>query len=163
MLSLLGTEELKVNFFVINKNGRYIYKNSTYQECVGEVPYVTDPKAWKISLSIMNEKKRRIVEESYAGKHYLSIKSPLMIDGQAEGVIGIAVDITERKRLEELEKQIDKQIEFYELGKMANDIGTPIQALKVVEDMYKDTFGEREKKLFEFSLRTIKDIGDRLM
>jgi PAS domain S-box-containing protein len=95
---------------------------------------------------------------------YMSNKIPLINSaGKIIGLLGISIDITERKGLEELEKQIDKQMELYEPGKVANDIGTPIQALKVVEDMYKDKFGEREKKLFEFSVRSIKDIGERLI
>jgi hypothetical protein len=95
---------------------------------------------------------------------YMSNKIPLINSaGKIIGLLGISIDITERKRLEDVEKQIYKQMAFYELGKVTNDIGTPLRALKVVEDMYKDTFRKREKKMFEFSVESIKDIGDRLI
>jgi hypothetical protein len=57
----------------------------------------------------MKTRKQVIVEEKYKGTHYLSVKAPLMIHGKVEGVIGLAVDMTDRKKAEELENKLKMQ------------------------------------------------------
>ncbi|MDR1243966.1 MAG: PAS domain-containing protein [Endomicrobium sp.] len=89
----------------------------------------------------------------------LSTKIPLFdVEGKIVGLLGVSFDITDRERAGELEKQM----ELYEVEKM-DDICAPIQALKVVEYVCKDKLAERENKMLEFSVKSIKDIGDRLI
>jgi len=165
ILQLLKIEDLKINCFAINKNGRYIYKNNIYHNIIGNVPYVTDPKAWKISLDIMEKKEQRIIEEKAPdGNHYLSVKSPLEINGKVEGVIGLAVDITDRKKKEELENKLKMEKELYKLAReVAHDICSPLSALEMVKYMSLDKLGEQERKMFELSIRRIKDITNKLI
>ncbi|MDR2427373.1 MAG: hypothetical protein LBD19_00275, partial [Endomicrobium sp.] len=97
-----------VNFFVMDKYGNHIYKNYAYEQLIGNTNFSRlDPENWKISLDIMKKKEQRIIEEKAPdGNHYLSVKSPLVINGKVEGVIGLAVDITDRKKKEELENKL---------------------------------------------------------
>ena len=95
-----------VNFFVMDRYGNHIYKNYAYDSIVGDINFGRlDPDSWKNSIEVMNTKKQMIFEERYQEVHYLSVKAPLIIDDKVEGVIGLAIDVTDRKRAGELEKQ----------------------------------------------------------
>jgi hypothetical protein len=128
IVSLLKITDLKINFFAINKNGRYIYKNNIYQETVGIVPYVTDSKAWEISLDIMKKRKQMVIEEkSPKGNVYLSVKAPLIVKEKVEGVIGLSIDITDRKKKEDIENKLKIKIgNVQEARELAHDISSPI-------------------------------------
>ncbi|GHU18626.1 hypothetical protein FACS189472_07230 [Alphaproteobacteria bacterium] len=127
-VSLLKTEILNINFFAIDRLGKYIHKNNTFSEIVGNVPYVTDPKAWEVSLKVMDTGERIIIEESDNGKDYLSVKAPLVIDDEIEGVIGLSIDITDRKKAQQLEEQSKLKVVFEQI---AHDIRSPLAALSM--------------------------------
>jgi hypothetical protein len=101
-----------VNFFVIDKQGNHIYRNTALDNIIGEInAKELDPKAWINTCKVMREKKQ-ITFEEYNEKdemHYLSIKTPLIINNKVEGVIGLAIDITDRKRTKELVFQNELQ------------------------------------------------------
>jgi len=140
VVSLLKTEVLKINFFAIDKYGKYIFKNDTLSEIVKDTPFVSDPKAWESSIRIMETGQREIVEEQTSGESYLSVKAPLVLDGEVEGVIGIAIDITDRKKAEELqiknkeqEVRIEEQKEFGNFtAQVLHDIASPISSLELI-------------------------------
>ncbi|MDR2067269.1 MAG: PAS domain S-box protein, partial [Endomicrobium sp.] len=154
-------ETLNANFFMIDRNGNYIYKNNKLSNIVGDIPAnIVAPEVWSVSMEIMKEKKQKVVEELYAGRYYLSVKAPLIINGEVEGVMGLSIDITERKKAEELEKQK----ELHEIAKgVAHDICSPISALDMVKYVCNDKLGEEERKMFELTIRSIKDISGRLI
>jgi PAS domain S-box-containing protein len=110
-----------LNFFVISKDGKYLLK-SKKMENISEIGTIRadlfDETAWKDSLEVMSSKKTKIVEERYKGKNaiydghwFLSIKSPLIKDDNIEGVMGVAIDITERKKLEKQLKETTQKLE----------------------------------------------------
>jgi signal transduction histidine kinase len=171
ILQLLKIKDLKVNWFAITKNGRYIYKNNIYHNIIGDIPYVTDPEAWKISLDIMRKKDQRINEEKAPnGNYYLSVKSPLMINNKVEGIIGLSIDITDKKKKEEAEKReielkrkIEKEQELYKVAKyVTHDLAQPVTVLKGFLDLNKSLSGE-EKRIFKEVARSIENIADRLL
>ncbi|WP_373477327.1 ATP-binding protein, partial [Candidatus Endomicrobiellum devescovinae] len=91
-------------------------------------------------------------------------KSPLEINGKVEGVIGLSVDITDRKKKEELENKLKMEKELYKLAReVAHDICSPLSALEMVKYMSLDKLGEQERKMFELSIRRIKDITNKLI
>ena len=141
-----------VNFFVIDKYGNHIYKNYAYDAIVGDGNFGRmDPKSWKTSATIMQTKKQVIVEEEYNGRRYVSVKAPLIINDKVEGVIGLAVDITDRKRVEELEIENKLQTKiklFYE--QVAHDICTPLSVLSM--------FFKSCKSLSESDYNTLRNI-----
>ncbi|MDR1474213.1 MAG: hypothetical protein LBS38_00775, partial [Endomicrobium sp.] len=125
-----------VNFFVMDKYGNHIYKNYAYDRIVGNTNFSRlDPKSWKISLAIMKERKQRIIEEkSPNGNIYVSVKAPLIINGKVEGIIGLAIDITDRKKREGLEKEAEVKDKLYKIAKeVAHDICSPLAALECVK------------------------------
>ncbi|MDR1417938.1 MAG: PAS domain-containing sensor histidine kinase [Endomicrobium sp.] len=91
----------------------------------------------------------------------LSTKVPLFdIQGKIIGLLGVSLDITDRKRVEELEKQK----ELYELArKVAHDIGSPLQALEVVQFISLKKLDEKEKHMFQLAIKSIHDISDSLI
>jgi signal transduction histidine kinase len=162
---LLEEKDLKVNFFAINKNGRYIYKNNVYQNTIGKTPYVTDSAAWEISMDIMQKNERRISEEKAPnGNYYLSIKSPLVINGKVEGIIGLAVDITDRKKKEELENKLKMREELYKIAReVSHDIASPLSSLKAVEYIYKEKLEEADLKMLTLAIRSIEKMAGKML
>jgi PAS domain S-box-containing protein len=68
---------------------------------------------------------------------YMSHKIPLTNSGgKIIGLLGISVDITDRKRAEELENKLSKQKELYEIAKgVEHDICSPISSSEMVKYM----------------------------
>ena len=165
-ISLFMKEKVSnVNFFVIDKYGNHIYKNCVYDELIGTVNFARlDPISWKNSINVMNKREQMIVEEEYMGHKYLSVKAPLIINNNIKGVIGLAVDITDKKRAAELENKLALQKELYEIAKgVAHDICSPLSALEMVKYVCKDKLPEEERKMFELSLKSIKEIAGSLL
>jgi signal transduction histidine kinase len=148
-----------VNFFVIDKNGNHIYKNSVYDKRIGDVNFARlDPVSWKNSINVMNKREQMIVEEEYMGNVYLTVKAPLVINGQVKGVIGLAVDITDRKKAEKLEK------ELYEVAKkVAHDISSPIASLDIFKYLYAKQLPHDQKEILELIIKGIKNITQTLL
>lgn len=119
-----------VNFFVIDKFGNHIYKNYALGKVVGDhSAKELSEQAWTNNQEVMRTGKKAVVEEQYNDVIYLSVKSPLVIDGEVEGVMGLAVDITDRKKLEllEREKEVQNLVES-----VAHDIRSPLMVLSIL-------------------------------
>ena len=92
-----------VNFFVIDKEGRHLYKNYALMNVVGDFnAQEATAESWQNSLEVMRTQETKLFEESYQDKVFLSVKSPLIINGDVEGIIGLAVDITNLKNKNQL-------------------------------------------------------------
>ncbi|MDR1417632.1 MAG: PAS domain-containing protein, partial [Endomicrobium sp.] len=65
-------------------------------------------------------------------RNYISQKVPLYDTyGKSIGLLGLSIDITDRKKAEELEKKLAIQKELYEIAKrVAHDICSPLSALE---------------------------------
>ncbi|MDR3306484.1 MAG: hypothetical protein LBS61_02250, partial [Endomicrobium sp.] len=93
----------------------------------------------------------------------LSVKAPLSINNKIEGIIGLAVDITDRKKREEAENKLKMQEELYNIAKyVLHDIAQPVTVLKGYLDLNKSLSGE-EKRIFDEVARSIENIADRLL
>jgi signal transduction histidine kinase len=154
-----------VNFFVIDKEGNFIYKN---EECNKVISHNDakrlPPKTWEITSSVLKTGKQIIAEEESAeGLHYLSVKSPLIIDGTVEGVIGLAVNITDRKKAEELERQNVIQAKIKELSQqVAHDIQSPLCVLNILLISCKN-LSEQEHTTLRSAVTNIQSITSRLL
>ena len=107
-------ESLPFDFFVMNEDGRYIMQNQTCREHWGEIvgKRPEDLKVTEDTLRLWQRNNRRAfagetVKEEVKfqtgedeGYHY-NIISPIHADGQIRGILGINIDITERKKAEE--------------------------------------------------------------
>ncbi|MDR2399020.1 MAG: hypothetical protein LBD61_01020, partial [Endomicrobium sp.] len=85
-------------------------------------------------------------------------------NGKVEGIIGLAIDITDRKKKEELKSELKRREELYTIAKeVAHDICSPLSALEVVKYMLVDKVSEKERKMLELSTRRLKEIMDKLI
>jgi signal transduction histidine kinase len=155
-----------VNFFVVDKNGNPIYINYALEKVANRtnIKY-SDPEAWKIFAQVMADRKENIAEEtSLLGKRYLSIKSPLIIDDKVEGVIGLAVDITERKIAQDLEHKLKIEKELYTLAKeVVHDVASPVSSLKAIEYIYKEKLKEPDVKILNLAITSIENMSKKLL
>jgi two-component system sensor histidine kinase/response regulator len=104
---LLGANKLELEIFGISSLEHLIGKHSNELS--------SDPSAWKNSQQVIKDNETKTVEEMDLkpdGKqaYYLSIKTPIHdAEGNTVGVLGVSLDITERKRQEE-ELRIAKEV-----------------------------------------------------
>ncbi len=107
-------ESLPFDFFVLDENGRYVVSNSTCREnwgdvtgkCVEEVG--ADPET--VALWLDNNR-RAFAGEAVRGevsfrvkgeeRHYQNVISPVRDGDAVRGILGVNIDITERKRAED--------------------------------------------------------------
>jgi hypothetical protein len=82
IVSFMKNDVKNVNFFVIDKHGNHIYKNYALSRVGGNAnARQLNLKTWETSCEVMRTGKQIITEEqSLEGNHYLTIKSPLLVD-----------------------------------------------------------------------------------
>jgi nitrogen-specific signal transduction histidine kinase len=129
----------------------------------------TAEKLNNINELVMSTGKPYEGEESvyYIGGHFascLSSKIPIYnIHGKSAGLLGVSFDITQKKKIEELENKLKLQKELYNAAKwVAHDIVQPVTALKEYLDL-NTSLQEREKKIFTETAQRIESIADRLL
>jgi signal transduction histidine kinase len=168
---LFLTGALNANFFVIDRQGNYVYKNNSLSKIVGEAPAgIVAPNAWEASLDVMKTKEQMVIEEKYDGKYYLSVKAPLIVDDEVEGIMGVSIDITDRKRTEELEYQSNLQkMELQEQSKLmdftsrvAHDLGSPLTSLECFLK-YCDGLSKEDHSMLKSIVSSIRSIADGLL
>ncbi|MDR3125001.1 MAG: PAS domain-containing protein, partial [Endomicrobium sp.] len=130
VIKFVKEKPTNINFFVVDRGGNIIYMNQSLCNIVSEEnAKQVAQTTWQNSLKVMDKRTTLEFEEHDKDRTFLSIKSPLIINGKVEGVIGLSIDITERKKAEELEKKLAIQKELYEVAKgVSHDICSPISA-----------------------------------
>jgi PAS domain S-box-containing protein len=95
---------------------------------------------------------------------YMSHKLPLTNSaGKNVGLLGISVDITDRKEKEELKKELEVQKELYNIARwVSHDLAQPVNVLKGYLDLNK-SLSKEEKRIFGEVARSIENIVDRLL
>ncbi|MDR2395436.1 MAG: GHKL domain-containing protein [Endomicrobium sp.] len=154
-----------VNFFIIDKLGNLLYKNEACKKQVRDMHVRgLGQKTWETTLDVIKSKKQVIIEEkSKEGQRYLSVKAPLMVDGKVEGVIGLAVDITDKKRLEELEILNKLNEERKVIAKrVAHDISGPLSVLELFVLNNKD-ISDKDRMQIDAVVTRIRNISGSLL
>jgi PAS domain S-box-containing protein len=147
----------------------------SHREVIGKTDF---DLSWKYEAEILRRTDRNIMQSKIAGEVLekvtdssgkdvvmLTRKSPLYDnENKVMGIIGVSIDITERKRAEELQKKLEIQEELYRIAKkVAHDINSPISALKIVSYMSAKKLPEKEKKMLEMSITSIESIANTLL
>ena len=122
-------DQLRINFFAIDMNGHYIARNDSLTNIVGKTERAdkVEQKAWDSCLQVMATGKHEMIEEEYLGKWYLSLKSPLYEEEKIIGVIGVSVDITDKKKAEMAKQAFTEN--------MSHDLRTPFNGILTVAEM----------------------------
>jgi PAS domain S-box-containing protein len=118
-----AVENLPFDFFVIDENGRYAMYNSAVTEHWGDViglrpedvaPDEETRATWKENntRAFRGEIVKGEVEYSVRGKqgYYYNIIAPVRDGDQIRGILGVNIDITELKRVEEEKKRLEAQL-----------------------------------------------------
>lgn len=155
-------DALNISWFAVDKSGKVIVWNDILKGVVKTLfpekdlndVYVADVDnvAWQHLVYIMQSLKTEVVEEQAPNNHwYLSVKSPLIINKEVQGVIGIAIDITKQK-----EAEIAKN-EF--LLNMQHDLRTPFSGiLSMTNIVYELETDPVKKELLGQSLGASKNL-----
>lgn len=107
---------LPVNFLWCNETGQVIGCNESYMKFFEHHESIKDliglhlkefgsKEAWNNTKKVLESGESLLIEESHLTKrgekiHFLSMKSPLVKNNKIVGAVIIAIDITDRKRLE---------------------------------------------------------------
>ena len=103
-----------------------------------------------------------IFEETDKHKDFLSVKAPLLINNKVEGIIGLAIDITDRKKVEQIELKMQKDL--FDIAKqVAHDINSPITSLKMIQYISSSKLSEQEKKMLDLTIKSINDMAKNLI
>ncbi|MDR2157801.1 MAG: HAMP domain-containing histidine kinase, partial [Holosporaceae bacterium] len=160
-----------VNFFVIDKYGNHIYKNYTLDRVIGDNnAKELGQKIWQTNAEVMRTREQIVCEEYYNGINYLSVKSPLIIDDEVIGIIGLALDITGQKKAQQLElKNKMQQVKIQEQQKLkvlaeqvAHDIRSPLMALDMLSRSHKN-LSEKERGILASIATNVSDIANNLL
>jgi len=148
LLSLLKNELLrsffdllKINFCVIDINGRYLVNNNNIAETFSQSELRAqdvDLPSWQDCLKTIKQGKQKSIEEEYKGNYFHSIKQPFFVKGQASGIIVISFNITEQKKQERVlaqakqnEEDLRKAAMIF-AGSVAHDLTTPLTNINLM-------------------------------
>lgn len=101
------------------------------------------PEAWEACQQVMRSGKiMRFEEQHHDGRWFLSVKSPLRDENQQIiGVIGIAIDITDKKEAERLKIE-NQQVKLEGMtlvsASIAHEIRTPLTTIDINADTLKE-------------------------
>src|ERR1043165_2184921 len=144
--------QLPINIFLVNKEGYICWANKnllnfvntqTIEAVRGTHIRIWDKCRWDAIQEVLKTKQETVEEEFYNGTYFSCIRKPVIQNGEIIGVIGLSIDITEKKQSE-----VAKQ-EF--LMNIAHDLRTPlvgiiglanIQAKKQMTQYDQQQYGE---------------------
>jgi PAS domain S-box-containing protein len=165
-------------------NGVYLGCNQAEAEMLGfksfkEVTGKTDyDLSWRYVSEILRKTDQRIIDNRETeevleigkvanGKEavMLTRKSPLYDDkNNVIGIIGVSIDITDRKEKEELEAKLKLEKELSKIAKeVAHDIHSPLAALGAFQYIVQSKLTDKENGILDSLKRSIHDIASRMM
>lgn len=129
-----------VNYCVIDKTGNYLIQNGNLAKILLNNltnAELVDKSSWANCQAVMQSSKIQIVEEEFNKCYFLSLKKPLIKDGEVLGIAVLSFDITQRKKAETLEKELlqqeknhaEKVASFMHLlaSSIAHELRTPLR------------------------------------
>ncbi|MDR2398926.1 MAG: PAS domain-containing protein, partial [Endomicrobium sp.] len=122
-----------------------------------------------INELVMSTGKPYEVEESgwILGKYKdcLSKKIPIYdAHGEVIGLLGVSFDITEKKKIEELQSKLEFQAELYTIAKeVSHDIASPVSSLKIIEELYDGKLSQKDKRMLKAAITSIENMARKML
>ena len=178
--NFMRNEATNMNFFVVDKQGKLIHSNFSLDRLINKklTAEEIDKNAWAKTYEVIRTGKMFVGEEKgRGGRTYLSMKTPLRVNGEIEGAIGISIDVTDSKRvaiekkramdLEFLNRVQQLKLKFQEeftrfISQMAHDITSPLVSLEVFSKTSKD-LPKDQQCILRGITSSIKNIADELL
>jgi PAS domain S-box-containing protein len=145
------------------------------EEMIGKTDY---DFSWKYIADVLRKTDQRIMQTKVSEEiietptlsngatlTMLTRKSPLYDENNnVVGIVGVSIDITDRKRAEELQRKLILQEELYNIARqVAHDIFSPISSLKMIQFMSADKLSEKEKNILDLSIKSIETMSKSLL
>ena len=84
--------------------------------------------------------------------------------GKVIGLLGVSFDITEKKKIEELENKLKMREELYKVAKeVSHDIASPVMSLKIIEEMYNGKLKEQDERMLKTAIRSIENMAGKML
>ena len=145
------------------------------KDIIGKTDY---DLSWKGEAEVLQKTDQRIMKSETPEEllEYLTLatgkpiimltrKSPLYDDkGNVVGIIGVSIDITDRKEKEKLEIKLKLQEELYRIARdVAHDIVSPLTALGAFQYLVTNKLTDKENEILDSLKRSITDIAGKMM
>jgi PAS domain S-box-containing protein len=141
---------LPANIFLVDKNGYVCWANNHLQKTVklslkelqGMHISSWGNMRWEYIQEVIINKHETTREEQYEGIYYSTIRKPVFDEnGEVIGLLGLAIEITDRKRAEIAKDQF--------LHNIRHDIRTPVSGMIGLASILKESI--HDSKLIEFT------------
>ncbi len=147
-------ENLPINIFLVDLEGYICWVNnrllkvvnlSKLEEVEGVHISTWDHIRWEYIQEIITIKEEKIREEQYGDHYFSTIRRPIFNQqNKMLGVLGISIEITERKKSEIAKSQFLRNIK--------HDIRTPLSGIIGLASILKDSISDTELQHFTNSL-----------
>ncbi|MEW5925185.1 MAG: PAS domain S-box protein, partial [Candidatus Zixiibacteriota bacterium] len=156
-------ESLPFDFFALDENGRYILQNSVcrrhWGDLIGTCPEDADVSDYIRQIWIDNNR-RALNGETVEGEvdyefdgqlgHYFNIIAPIFYNGKIRGILGLNMDITDRRRAED------------KLRKATEELSSEREALEAKNTALKEVMNQIEDEKRSIKLQIAANI-DRVI
>lgn len=138
LLDLIG-----VNYTLLDTEGNYIAYNDAVlswfpgsSKKAGEI----DPPSWEDCKQVMKNGEKTTKEEWFNGRCFLSVKYPLMKNGESLGLIVLSIEITQQKKTERELLETQHKLDGMTLvsSSVAHELRTPLASLNMDVDFIKE-------------------------
>ncbi|MEN9917535.1 MAG: hypothetical protein RLY40_1477 [Pseudomonadota bacterium] len=122
--------ELPINIFLIDRKGYVCWANknllnfvniNSLQEVLGMHISHWNKCRWDAIQEVLITKQETVTEEFYNEAYFSSIRKPVIQNGKLVGVLGLSIDITDKKQSEIAKQQF--------IMNMAHDLRTPLSGI----------------------------------
>lgn len=136
-------DQLHINYSVIDRNGDYLIQNRSLIKAFSQgktKAQEIDPVSWADCVAVLESGEKKVIEEYFEDKYFLSVKLPIKKNeaGDYQAIIIVSIDITDRKIAQneaahaiikaKAETELRQAVMIFS-GSIAHDLRTPLADL----------------------------------